>query len=301
MLQPTTQLIVDEKIHCLNCGYNLTGLTTERCPECGSSLNWEFRRKINAYDQGPGLPWERWPLWSKPAAFFATVFLAVFMPWEFAQRIPIRPRVGWALLYGLMCLTGIFITCLNPVRDVLKLYADYGEIGLAPILKWDLRSGWFYLWSLGAIIYLLLMTFLLGKKVEPYCSENHSYLWWFCVCCYTSWPLIIEGLISGPVFIVPGFFMIPTTNLWPFSIVLHMGNVKTNYIATFLFYFWWLNLAVITCSRTTGLKRRNAAFKLTYYVPTIYLMTMLIVWVFGFLYKYVLHTPHSPQHSPGSF
>ncbi len=27
--------------HCYDCGYNLTGLTSERCPECGRTLESE--------------------------------------------------------------------------------------------------------------------------------------------------------------------------------------------------------------------------------------------------------------------
>ena len=29
-----TQVIADHSIHCLDCGYNLTGLVQNRCPEC---------------------------------------------------------------------------------------------------------------------------------------------------------------------------------------------------------------------------------------------------------------------------
>jgi len=31
------------KGHCYDCGYNLTGLTSERCPECGRTLEIEER------------------------------------------------------------------------------------------------------------------------------------------------------------------------------------------------------------------------------------------------------------------
>jgi len=30
-----------DDLHCLWCGYNLTGLTSDRCPECGAAMSAE--------------------------------------------------------------------------------------------------------------------------------------------------------------------------------------------------------------------------------------------------------------------
>ncbi|MCX5661002.1 MAG: hypothetical protein NTW19_15040 [Planctomycetota bacterium] len=38
--EPQSQPPTDLKLHCLKCGYNLTGLSTQVCPECGRPFTW---------------------------------------------------------------------------------------------------------------------------------------------------------------------------------------------------------------------------------------------------------------------
>jgi hypothetical protein len=60
-------------IPCLKCGYNLRGLTTDRCPECGASI--ALARTRESF-----LPWLHRRRMGRLRAFWATVAVVLFRP-----------------------------------------------------------------------------------------------------------------------------------------------------------------------------------------------------------------------------
>ncbi|MCX5661001.1 MAG: hypothetical protein NTW19_15035 [Planctomycetota bacterium] len=55
--EPQAQPPADLKLHCLKCGYNLTGLTREVCPECGAAFRWEELMAASKTRWGNGGLW----------------------------------------------------------------------------------------------------------------------------------------------------------------------------------------------------------------------------------------------------
>jgi hypothetical protein len=73
-------------LHCTQCGYNLTGLTSRVCPECGQPfwprLTWLANRR--AKDDSEAIK-SRWLKWPTIAVFTCGLLLGVvyiFAPWR---------------------------------------------------------------------------------------------------------------------------------------------------------------------------------------------------------------------------
>jgi hypothetical protein len=119
-------------LRCPNCGYDLTGLTRDRCPECGASF--DRAALIPQQQQGVLLPWETRPQISFVRRFSSTCYAAWLHPARYCDRIAQRCHVRVARPLGLMagvisvglmlCLlsdltflsSGVFRTCWHGYR-----------------------------------------------------------------------------------------------------------------------------------------------------------------------------------------
>lgn len=134
------------------------------------------------YVSVPGTPWDSWPLYLKPIAFFATVIQVAFLPHVFARQLPATPRLGWALFFGGIC----FLSLIQP--PIYHL-ADVG------------------FWMIGALCSLLLQSTCFSIIF----SSRLPWTFWLTVCLYTSFPMLLEPLIpDDEPFPLPGF-------LWPYT------------------------------------------------------------------------------------
>jgi len=96
---PVDRAEFGDALKCPRCDYNLRGLTSDRCPECGLSLDWDAI--IRAVQRRLGVPtlecqWQDRPV----ASFFGTLRLSI-QPWALWKRIPLTadPRPGSLLLF----------------------------------------------------------------------------------------------------------------------------------------------------------------------------------------------------------
>lgn len=87
-------------LHCPTCDYDLTGLSKNRCPECGERFDRRILRKIAAGEPLPAVPYETdhtlrglWKTW----------WLALTNRGKLADKFPPVHHRGNALLYTLFC------------------------------------------------------------------------------------------------------------------------------------------------------------------------------------------------------
>src|SRR5438874_8982568 len=71
---------------CQTCGYNLRGLTINRCPECGKFF--DPKRPIEAR-----IPWVRRAAIGKWSAYWQTVWMAMLHPIRLGREVWDAPRV----------------------------------------------------------------------------------------------------------------------------------------------------------------------------------------------------------------
>jgi len=107
--------VIDRDIFCQTCGYNLRGLISSRCPECGTSIE-------NIRDAKPQIPWmyRRTLGWFR--AYWKTVFFVMFRQNRFADEMakpvsfPESQRFRWVTVgMGMLGLviggSGPLLTC----------------------------------------------------------------------------------------------------------------------------------------------------------------------------------------------
>ncbi len=119
----------DEGIYCPICNYNLTGIRTGRCPECGSFFDREALRHAQSTNKVTLIPWDD----PQPMPFFKrlkeTLKICLFVPQRFAFAFSVQPRGtrAWTFFLGViavinLCAMGFFIvaTVLNPALTRLS-------------------------------------------------------------------------------------------------------------------------------------------------------------------------------------
>ena len=210
--------VADEGLRCLECEYNLTGLTSDRCPECGTVVDWPaVRADRDGLDDHPGTCWERWPWRWKPIGFVVTAFHAALMPWALARQLRNRPRLGPTLVFLFICLATLVMTW--------KFVHHETEVAMCLI---------------GIVCQVFLQTQVFWPLLPPHRSQR-SWRFWLAVSAYTSWPVLVEGFGHTP----PPLILWNETDVWPFP----TGSLPHNVVTTVLFYIWWVDLVVIAFVR----------------------------------------------------
>lgn len=110
---------VDEDLFCPECGYNLRGVTADRCPECGG----EFDRATLAVSR---IPWVHRKKLGWRRAYWRTVWMAVVRNKQFAEEA-VRPvdyedaqRFRWVTAAHVLIpvvLIDVFVVAVNVIEN----------------------------------------------------------------------------------------------------------------------------------------------------------------------------------------
>ncbi|MBU0639107.1 MAG: hypothetical protein KKB50_09605 [Planctomycetes bacterium] len=179
----------DVGLRCPACTYNLTGLTSPRCPECGRAFDWEQVRRAAANQ--PRIAFERARGSRKILGLGLTWLTVLFAPWVFARQITARVSTGHALVFLAVCFASGLLSFF---------FGADTEVILA--------------WLMTAVVYILLQAVWLAL-LDPTSWRSGGTLlvspsrwrrffgslhFWLLIGCYTSAVMATE-FVSGPPFI----------------------------------------------------------------------------------------------------
>lgn len=167
--------VADHGLRCAGCGYNLTGLTRPRCPECGVEFDWEQVR-LDALDR-PTIAFERAKGWRRGPAFVVTWATVLFAPWIFARQAVKRIRVRPALAFGGLCFIPVTIRYIQEGIDSA-----------------------YFAWLSAAAIYILAQALLMiGLDPHGWRRPRATFLFWLAVGGYTSAIVVTEFMWAAPL------------------------------------------------------------------------------------------------------
>jgi hypothetical protein len=247
-----SELTIDSESErfCPDCGYNLRGMTSDRCPECGILIG-----NVSAFT----IPWAHRAEIGRVRAFGRSVWLATFHPTRLARAVhgPVDPdsanRFRSIVISIAWIMTAIVLGSLywqQRGADFLNLI-DAAAISATPVdWDWELKT----MWSAGAImipvlpIGLGLMFFLWGR------AGQH----WFKVASLTptqrSRSILISRYALAPLawialsaIFLGGAWVLEATRVSDIfrELWLVVIGISTLFFAMAIFGTWWSTLSVL--------------------------------------------------------
>lgn len=231
--------VEDIGLRCLRCEYNLTGLASDRCPECGTTIDWAVVRSDND-SRRKGTPAHHARGWGKVPATLQTILMMLFVPWRFAARLRADERFGPSLVTAVVS----YLTFL-----VVQTVIDRGLPGAKDVLQMALTV------ATVILAQSLCLAALAGANGFPAARGRSRLRFWLIVslyatCFVAAWPLTGEPPVLSS-WNDANFY-------WPFDQRPGFFSSGPNLGVTIMVYWWWLILAVVLIVRARS--RWHAAF-----------------------------------------
>jgi hypothetical protein len=225
-----TPVEISRDVFCQTCGYNLRGLETNRCPECGGEFD-------PAKLEVARVPWLQRKTIGAWRAYWQTVAYAALFPLRFGREVWDAPRLDLASSLSF--------------RRIIILQALASFLIVMPALSW-LTGGWkdrypeliFFdiVVASGIAFFLWITTDLAYYDVGDIRDDTQ---WRRALHHYAAAPLGLAPMVGGSLLILHSF----SGAVLP---VLLFG----------LFGFWWFNTVLMTFV-TRGSLRASAATSLS--------------------------------------
>ncbi len=210
---------------CIQCGYNLTRLSSDRCPECGWQIDWALAVQV-AEARLRGTPAHRAQGWRVIDQTLLTVLIMLFLPWRFARQVQPGERLAPALSVA--------------VVSYLITFVPHRLTGTTGVLE----SIVFAVTISTVILCQTVCCATLYRSREPrYFTWDQRFRLWLIVLLYATCFVSVWNLTGPPVVALDGGNVyIPLQN--------RAGLLSLEWGASIIFYWWWVILGVVIFIRT---------------------------------------------------
>lgn len=223
---------VEREPTCIACGYNLTGLISRRCPECGWQIDWT-RARSDEESRRPGTPAYRANGWRIFDQTLWTVFTMLVAPWRFARDLradePIWPSLVIAI--ASCCIAFAPVGDSPSPADTASFVVATATIVAAILAVIAVQS--------------TVFAALHRQRIHPRTNLRQRMRLWLLVSLYSTCFVSAWRFVNPPIadFWEPNFF-----TPWPRNVAFVRWESPT-IGTTVIFYWWWLILATVLLVR----------------------------------------------------
>ncbi|MCH8054352.1 MAG: hypothetical protein IH895_09840 [Planctomycetes bacterium] len=242
---------------CIQCEYNLTGLTSDICPECGWQIDWALAA-LDEEGRRPGTPAHRARGWRRVDATIATVLLMLFAPWRFAKQLrhdeSLMPAL-WTALVSFAILLAAVGAALSNDFNAFALYFSVFGVAIAAV----------------ALCQSLCFSTLHYDRLRRRTRWSSRFRMWLILSLYSTCFVASWAIVDAPPY--AGFF---DANFY-IPLIEPSGGFplpRTSVGVTIITYWWWLILAVML------LVRNRPRWLAVASIPLVYLFIVLGTYVF---------------------
>ncbi len=167
----------DEQLYCPACAYNLTGLVTARCPECGSLFDLEALRAIRDDELAYTMPWELTDQLTLRQRLLYTAYVSVGRPEPFCKSFGFIPRRTRAARFFLICV--VLISASVAAFGAISAIADASLRSTTYSLP---LAQYLVLPAIFSCLYIVLLTLvasaLIALLTRHRDRRRHFWPWW---------------------------------------------------------------------------------------------------------------------------
>ncbi len=217
--------VEDTGDRCVECGYNLTGLTADVCPECGCQIDWELARS-GVEGRRVGTPAHRARGRRKVDQTLMTVMVMLFTPWRFARQVRTDEAIWPSLIVAVLC-------CLSVAQWYLDAWGNLlieAATAVLPVSAVILAQS------------LVFATLCFRQSADSPRWYARFRLWlivsFYSTCFVAGWTFVeAPPLVSS---------LSDTTFVWPLN---PSSLIRPDWGVTIIFYWWWAVLATVLLIR----------------------------------------------------
>ncbi len=180
----------DSALYCLTCEYNLTGINSDRCPECGADIDWSELRAIAAGETRPIWDWTGNLLRDLPRLWCSVAFTPELVARDFPphHNVAEARAYSWGcyIVAALLFLTGGLIAS---IKD-----GDMGILGLCIMIAITTSISFWVCETLVALV--------LASLLKPLHARYRLHFWRGLMHCTSGFTILTGAWAAAMLFIL---------------------------------------------------------------------------------------------------